>query len=84
MERNEWIGPYKVMVFPWIDGKRIYCNVRYYLPGQSVEQPPLWDKSVFITDNEAGRNVVCNFISSLVNHISKIKIEAGKEIVLTF
>lgn len=40
MELDKWIGSCKVRIFPWIDGKRIYCNVRYYRPGQSIEQDP--------------------------------------------
>lgn len=41
MELDRWIGSYKVRSFPWIDGKRIYFNVRYYAPGQSIEKPPV-------------------------------------------
>ena len=84
MEREEWVGAYKIRTFSWIDGKRLYFNVQYYLPGKSVEQPPAWDKTVYITDNVAGRNVICNFIDSLVNYVSKLKIEDGRVIVLTF
>ncbi len=52
MELDRWIGSYKVRSFPWIDGKRIYFNVQYYAPGQSIEKPPVWDKTVYVTDNE--------------------------------
>lgn len=84
MEFDNWIGSYKVRIFPWIDGKRIYCNVRYYRNGQSIEQDPIWDKTVYITDNEAGRNMVLNFTHSLVEYISAMRIpEGAKEIVLT-
>ncbi len=55
MEIDKWISGYKVRSFPWIDGKRIYFNVQYYAPGQSVEKPSVWDKTVYITDNNAGR-----------------------------
>ena len=51
MELDTWIGSCKVRAFPWIDGKRIYFNVQYYKSGQSVEKPPAWDKTVFVTDN---------------------------------
>ena len=83
MELDTWMGPYKVRIFPWIDGKRIYCNVRYYRSGQSIESTPAWDKSIYITDNQAGRNLVFNFTNSLVEHIASMKIKDGVEITLT-
>ena len=83
MELDKWIGAYKIRSFPWIDGKRIYFNVQYYKSGQSIERPPIWDKTVYITDNEAGRRLVYEFTDSLVNHVSQIKIEEHKEITLT-
>lgn len=58
MELDKWIGSYKVRSFSWIDGKRIYFNVQYYAPGQSVEKPPVWDKTVYITDNNTSRRLV--------------------------
>ena len=82
MERDTWIGPYKVRIFPWIDGKRIYCNVRYYKPGKSINNPT-WDKTVFVTDNEAGRNIVFNFTHSFVEHIALMKIVKGNEVNIT-
>ena len=83
MEIDKWIGFYRVRIFPWIDGKRIYCNVRYYKAGQSIEREPVWDKTVYITDNEAGRNIAYNFTHSLVEHIAKMEIFKGQEITLT-
>lgn len=66
MELDKWIGSYKVRAFSWIDGKRIYFNVQYYAPGQSVERPPAWDKTVYVADNEAGKRLVFDFTNSLV------------------
>lgn len=84
MERDMWIGFCKVRIFPWIDGKRISCNVKYYRPGQSVEKEPAWDKTVYITDNEAGRNVVFNFTDSLVAYIATLQIKVENEVSFTF
>ena len=78
MERDMWIGSYKVRIFPWIDGKRIYCNVQYFKPGASLEKPPVWDKSVYITDNENGRDLAYNFTDTLVNHIAQMVVPQGK------
>ncbi|HCL4455251.1 TPA: hypothetical protein N2D10_003278 [Clostridium botulinum] len=83
MELDKWIGSYKVRSFPWIDGKRIYFNVQYYASGQSVEKPPVWDKTVYITDNIAGRRLVYDFTDSLVNHIADMKSTKNVEITLT-
>ncbi|NLE04931.1 MAG: hypothetical protein GX638_09030, partial [Crenarchaeota archaeon] len=58
MEIDKWISGYKVRSFPWIDGKHIYFNVQYFTPGQSVEQPPVWDKTVYIADNESSRLLI--------------------------
>ncbi len=81
-EIDKWIGPYKVRVFPWIDEKRIYFNVQWYAPGQSVERPPAWDKTVLISDNEEGRRLVYEFTHSLVCHIENMQLPKGAEITL--
>ena len=83
MELDKWIGSYKVRSFPWIDGKRIYFNVQYYASGQSIEQSPVWDKTVYITDNIAGRRLIYDFTDSLVNHIAGMQSAEHVEITLT-
>jgi hypothetical protein len=83
MELNKWFGSYKIRSFPWVDGKRIYFNVQYYAPGQSVEQPPVWDKTVYITDNIAGRRIVYEFTDSLVRHIAGMQLTENVKITLT-
>jgi len=83
MEIDKWIGSYKVRSFPWIDGKRIYFNVQYFKAGQSISKPPVWDKTVYITDNAEGRKLVYEFTDSLVNHVSNMKIVENTEITLT-
>ena len=83
MEINKWIGSYKVRAFQWIDGKRIYFNVQYFKPGQSIEKPPVWDKTVYITDNPAGQRLVNNFTHSLVEHVAKMQIKDNTEVTLT-
>jgi hypothetical protein len=80
---DKWIMSYKVRAFPWIDGKRIYFNVQYYAPGQSIEKPPVWDKTVYITDNTAGQRLVNDFTHSLVEHIAKMQIPDNAEVTLT-
>jgi len=70
MDIHTWIQSYKITSFDWFDGKTIYVNVEYYKPGQSINQPPVWDKSVFIIKNLAGQNVVHNFMDTLVNYIA--------------
>lgn len=83
MEIDKWIGLYKVRSFPWIDRKWIYFNVQYYAPGQSVEKPPVWDKTVYITDNIAGQRLVYDLTDSLVNHIAHMRLEEGAEVTLS-
>lgn len=83
MEINKWINSYKIRALPWIDGKRIYFNVQYYASGQSVDMPPIWDKTVYITDNEAGRRIIYDFTDSLVNHIAGMQMKDYTEITLT-
>jgi len=83
VELDKWIGPYKVRSFPWIDGKRIYFNVQYYAPGQSVEKPPVWDKTVYINDNAEGRRLVYDFTHSLVDHIASMRLAEHVEVTLT-
>lgn len=80
MELDKWIGSYKIRSFPWVDGKRIYFNVQYYAPGQSVEKPPAWDKTVYITDNIAARRLVYDLTNSLVEHIAGMRLVENTEI----
>lgn len=83
MELNLWIGSYKVRSIPWIDGKRIYFNVQHYASGQSAGKPPVWDKTVYVTDNAEGKRLVYEFTNSLVEHVAKMPITRGCEITLT-
>ncbi len=83
MNIDGWIAGYKVRSFPWIDGKRIYFNVQYYAPGQSIQKPPVWDKTVYITDNTAGQRLVNEFTHSLVEHVARMQIPRGAEVIIT-
>ena len=78
-----WIDGYKVTVFPWIDREHIYVNVQYFKSGASLAQPPAMEKTAFITDNENGRNMVKNYLSTLVHYIARSKIETGKRMYIT-
>lgn len=82
MELDEWMGSFKIRAFPWIDGKRIFFNVQYYAPGQSIEKPPVWDKTVYITDNAAGRRIVFNFTHSLAEYVANMRIADRTEVTL--
>jgi len=80
---DTWVSGYKVRAFNWIDGKRIYFNVQYYLPGQSIEKPPVWDKTVFITENDNGYKLINDFIYTLVENVANMQIKEGFEITIT-
>lgn len=83
MEIDDWVEGYKVRSFPWIDGKRIYFNVQYFAPGQSIARPPVWDKTVYITDNPAGQRILNEFLHTLVEYVARMQIKEGTEVVLT-
>jgi len=83
VEIEKWIGTYKVRAFPWIDRKRIYFNVQYYVPGQSMEKPPAWDRTVYITDNAAGRRIVYELTHTLVDYIAGMHETDHVEVTLT-
>lgn len=84
MNIDGWFSGCKVRSFPWVDGKSIYFNVSYYAPGQSLERPPVWEKTVYVTDNEAGRRAVKDFTDSLTNYVAKLAIPQGGYAILTF
>lgn len=69
MELNNWFSGCLVQAFPWIDGKYIYVNVRYFLPGQSTSHGPAWDRTVFVLYNKPGQAAVYRYTDSLVNAI---------------
>lgn len=60
-----------------------YFNVQYYRPGQSLSQPPVWSKTVYITNDVAGRDMVENLAASLTEHVANMEIPVGRKIVLT-
>ena len=67
---DKWISGRKVEAHDWIDGRNIYVNIRYFLPGSSINRP-VWDKSVLITDTPKGRDLVFNYTGTLVAAISR-------------
>lgn len=83
MDFEKWIGGYKVRVFPWIDGKHIYVNVQYYAPGSSIKRPPAMDKTAYITDDEKGRNMIQNYLHTLVEYIARLDIGQGNTTYIT-
>ena len=83
IEIDRWVNGYKVRSFPWVDGENIYFNVRYYKAGQSVEKPPVWDKTVYITDNENGRRIAFELTESLVEYVAKMNIIENTKVVIT-
>ena len=83
MNFEKWVDGYKVHVMDWIDGKSIYINVQYFKPGSSLSQPPAMEKTAYITDNKKGRNMVQNFLSTLVNFIASSHVAAENRMVIT-
>jgi len=57
--------------------------VQYYAPGQSLSRPPVFDKSVYITDNDNGKRLVNDFLDSLVCHIAQMNIPEGTKVIIT-
>jgi hypothetical protein len=83
MEIDKWIGSYKVRSFPWIDKKHIYFNVQYYVPGKSIHKPPVWDKTVYITDNAEGQRLVYQFTDTLTEYVAQMSIPEGGKAIIT-
>lgn len=83
MEINKWFGGCLVSAFPWIDHKRIYFNVRYYKAGQSIHAKPVWDKTIYITNNAKGQKLVYENTDSLVNYVIVMQIADGSEVTIT-
>ena len=77
-----FINGYFVHTEKWYDGT-IYFNVRYFRPGQSINQLPIFDKSVYITDNDKGRYMVQNFKSSLAEYVARMDIKPEHKVVIT-
>lgn len=77
MKIDKWVSGCNVVAFPWIDGKNIYVNVRYYKPGQAISHAPVWEKTAYIEDNERGRVLVFEYTDTLVNAFCIGKIKHG-------
>jgi hypothetical protein len=83
MEINAWISGCKCRIFPWGDGKTYYVNVQYFPSGSSVYKPA-WEKTVYVTKNDAGREVLMDYLDSFIEYICGLKINDDKKIVITF
>lgn len=83
MNLEKWVDGYKVRVMDWIDGKNIYINIQYFKPGSSLSQPPAMEKTAYITNNDKGRNMVQNYLSTLVRYIVSSDAAAGNRMVIT-
>ena len=66
---NRWVSGYKVDACPWIDHETIHFCVSYYEPGQSLSRPPVWEKTVYLTDNENGNRMLQNALASFVEFV---------------
>ena len=80
MNLDKWVSGCKVNIFPWIDHKHIYVNVQYFKPGQSLSRPPVWENTVFIVDDDAGRFLAYTNTETLVNAIRMGQIPNYSEI----
>ena len=43
----------------------------------------LLDKTVYITDNKAGKRLISDFINSLVDYVARMTIQSGTKVVIT-
>lgn len=80
---NKWVSGYKVDACPWIDHKTIHFCVAYYRPGQSIHQPPVWEKTVYITDNANGIRMLTDALYSFVEFVAQMQIKDGQKVVIT-
>lgn len=83
MNFDQWIGPYKVRAFQWVNPEQIYFNVQYFAPGQSIEKPPVWDKTVYIANDEAGQRLIREFTHSFVEYVARMQIPDHAKVVIT-
>lgn len=83
MNLEKWVDGYKVHVMDWIDGENIYINIQYFKPGSSLSKPPTMEKTAYITNNDKGKNMVQNFLSTLVNFIVRSNVPAENRMVIT-
>ena len=83
MEYDGWCGEYKVTTFPWVDGRHIYFNVRYFAPGQSLERPPVSDKTVYVVDDENGQKLISSFMHSFANYVSNMSVKDDTKVIIS-
>lgn len=83
MNYDGWIEGYKVQIFPWIDDELIYVNVQYYQGGQSLERPPVWDRTIYLKDDDGGQWLLNNRLHSFINAIANMNIPPDARVVIT-
>ena len=80
MRLEKWEGSCKVVAFPWIDGQNIYVNVQCFRSGQAIGHAPVWDRTAYIKDDEAGRRFVFEFTNTMVDAFCMGKIPHGSHV----
>ena len=81
MDFEKWCQGCLVRCCPWIDGKRIYFNVRYFAPGQSICKPPVWDKTIYLIDDEQGQRLAYQFTDTLTDYVIRLPIDGNERTI---
>ena len=72
---GEWVNGYFVTITT--SPERIYVRVRKYKAGASVEQPPDFDKTVLLDNNEHNRRCVNAYKGTLCDYVARLQISIG-------
>lgn len=95
VDTSKYVGPYAVRIIDWVDGKTIYMNMTYHVPGQRLSDPPRYDRSVLIAKTTYNEWFLTEFLNSVVfalmempeenfEHYRKRRSEEGKECIISF
>lgn len=67
---EKWLENAKIEIFESPDSEWLHVTISQYSGGQSIERPPLWERTVYIKKNTEGRDFVFEYTDSLLHYVA--------------
>lgn len=74
MKIQKWESGYRATAEDWFDGRHIFLSIECFRPGQSLSQPPAWEKAFLLP--KAEEDTIRNYFNSVVNHFAAVNYES--------
>ena len=67
---EKWIENAKIEIFEIPDSEWLCVTISQYSGGQSIEKPPLWERTVYIKKDAEGKRFVFEYTNTLLHYVA--------------